>query len=138
MTTTTTTKRIRPPDYDLQSYLQNNNDIFTVDEIETVRAEITGHHDGDAWFWIIKLKGRANKEERFVLTRAWCDYSGWDCQSGGKSVYAATARKAAMHAPEEEDGRHVQWNLREQLRGKQPFGLETRQGGGGSDPWGRE
>ena len=114
--------RIRKPDSDLEDYLGYNNDIFKLADIANIHAEVPGHNDDDYWHWIIELK-----DGRFVHTSAWCDYTGWDCQSGGSSEVAATAKEAAMLAPERDgNGRTIRQNLLAQLRGEQPFGLEVR------------
>jgi hypothetical protein len=115
--------RIRKPDSDLIAYLEYNIDIFNVEDIANIHAEVPGHNDEDEWYWIIELK-----DGRFLLTSAGCDYTGWDCQSGGSSTVAESAESAAMLAPEGEDwtGRRIRSNLLAQLQGKQPFGLEVR------------
>lgn len=110
---------MRKPDDDLISYLNYNNDLYTLEEIADVLAEVPGHNDEDHWYWVLLLH-----DGRFVLTDAWCDYTGWDCQSGGESKIAESAEGAAMFAPEHEYGRDVQQNLLAQLRGEQPVGLE--------------
>jgi hypothetical protein len=114
--------RIRKPDYDLEAYLTNNKDIFTLTDIANIHAEIPGHNDEDHWFWIIELKNG-----QFVLTNAWCDCTGWDCQSGGESQIAQNANAAAQLAPTKEEftGREIQRNLLAQLNGEQPFGVEV-------------
>src|SRR5260221_12084226 len=97
--------RIRKPDYDLEAYLENNQDIYTLEEIANIHAEVPGHNDDDSWYWIIALK-----DGRFVLTSAGCDYTGWDCQSWGESKVAANAETAALLAPEEDYGRKIRQN----------------------------
>lgn len=114
-------ERVRTPDGDLVSYLECNQDIFTLEDVANIHAEVPGHNDEDNWYWIIELK-----DGRFTLTSAWCDYTGWDCQSGGSSQIASTAEDAAKLAPEEEYGRTIQRNLLAQLHGEQPFGLEVK------------
>lgn len=118
--------RIRKPDDDLQSYLNYNEDIYKLEDIANIHAEVTGHNDEDNWYWIIELK-----DGRFVLTTAWADYTGWDCQSGGDSHVANSLEEAAMLAPEKEEytGREIQRNLLSQVRGEQPFGLEVTRNG---------
>lgn len=115
--------RIRTPDGDLLSYLATNTDIFLVDDIANIHAEVAGHNDEDNWYWILELT-----DGKFVLTTAWCDYTGWDCRSGGESQEAATAEEAAFLAPLSEDfsRREIRQNLLAQLRGEQPFGLEVK------------
>lgn len=114
--------RIRKPDGDLEAYLNYNGDIYSLEDIANIHAEVTGHNDEDNWYWIIELK-----DGRFVLTSAGCDYTGWDCQSWGSSEIASTADDAAKLAPlnEEYTGRNIQRNLLAQLRGEQPFGVEV-------------
>lgn len=114
--------RIRKPDYDLKAYLQYNEDIFTLEDIANIHAEVPGHNDEDNWYWIIELI-----DGSFALTNAWCDYTGWDCQSGGSSQKTNTAEEAAFLAPEREEytNRTIRQNLLAQIRGEQPFGLEV-------------
>ena len=112
-------ERIRKPDEDLEAYLWYNEDIFTLDDIHNLHAEVPGHNDEDYWYWVIELK-----DGRFLLTSAWCDYTGWDCQSGGESKVAESAEAAAMLAPERENGREIRRNLLAQIRGEQAFGME--------------
>lgn len=114
--------RIRRTDEDLESYLTFNSDIYSMEDITNIHAEVPGHNDEDNWYWVIELK-----DGRFVLTSAWCDYTGWDCQSGGESQVANSAEEAAVLAPEQEEytRREIQRNLLAQLRGEQPFGLEV-------------
>lgn len=115
--------RIRTPDSDLESYLDSNTDIFTLEDIANIHAEVPGHNEDDGWYWVIELK-----DGSFVLTWAWCDYTGWDCQSGGESQKAESAEKAALLAPESEEytGRKIRANLYAQVIGEQAFGLEIR------------
>ncbi len=115
------TQRVRTPDYDLQAYLANNQEIFALEDIVNIHAEVPGHNDEDRWYWVIELNGG-----EFTLTSAWCDYTGWDCSSGGSSLLAESAEEAAMLAPVSDYGRTIQENLLKQVRGEQPFGLEIR------------
>lgn len=113
--------RIRKPDYDLDAYLLNNQDIYTREDIYNIHAEVPGHNDEASWFWVIELK-----DGRFVLTEASCDYTGWDCSSTGSSLLGSTALQAAQLAPENSYGRSIRKNLIAQIEGTQPFGLEIR------------
>jgi hypothetical protein len=87
---------------------------------------VPGHNDEDNWYWIIERTPVVN--HTFILTRAGCDYTGWDCSSWGNSQIAASAEEAALLAPEIEDGtgRNIRQNLLAQLRGDQPFGVEVK------------
>lgn len=51
---------------------------FSIEDVEQVIAESTGCNDGDSWLSFGKLK-----DGRYYFLSAWCDYTGWDCQSGG-------------------------------------------------------
>ena len=114
--------RVRQPDEDLIDYLRFNTDpLLTLENIANIHAEVAGHNDEDHWFWVIELKDGA-----FLLTNAWCDYTGWDCQSGGTSEATESAEAAALLAPEDDYGRTIRAQLLAQLRDEQPFGIEVR------------
>ena len=51
---------------------------FEMAEIEDVIAMECGANDEESWLAVFKLSGG-----RFGYVDAWCDYTGWDCQSGG-------------------------------------------------------
>lgn len=51
---------------------------FDMLEIEDVIAMDTGVNDEESWVAVVKLTNG-----RFGYVDAWCDYTGWDCQSGG-------------------------------------------------------
>ena len=36
-----------------------------------------GYHDGPDWIWEVTLQ-----DNEVWHARGWCDYTGWDCQSG--------------------------------------------------------
>jgi hypothetical protein len=110
--------------YDLKACLEYNSYSipFGEEDIENVVAQIPGHNDEDNWFWIIQLK-----DGRFALLDAWCDYTGWDCQSGVNNLnYHQTAMAAAEFAPEYDSGRSIRFNLVSQVKGTIPYGLEER------------
>lgn len=56
---------------------------FTRDDVAEVVAYSDGYNDGDAWLCL----GRLKSGPWFYLT-AWCDYTGWDCQAGGRAYVA--------------------------------------------------
>lgn len=77
-------------DYDLEACLIHNPQPgFTADDIDAVLAVWEGQNDGDAWRWVLALKGG-----RYAVLRGWCDYTGWDCQSGAQSWIADDPFKA--------------------------------------------
>jgi hypothetical protein len=51
---------------------------FGMAEIEDVIAMGCGANDEDSWVAVFRLSG-----DRFGYVDAWCDYTGWDCRSGG-------------------------------------------------------
>lgn len=58
---------------------------FSVGDVAEVLKADEGCNDGDSWLAV----GRLNNGMFFFLS-AWCDYTGWDCQSGGGSEVADT------------------------------------------------
>lgn len=55
-----------------------SRDDFQVDDIVRVIHAVNGENDGDHWVGVFELA-----DGRFAFIEAWCDYTGWDCQSGG-------------------------------------------------------
>lgn len=56
---------------------------FNSSDIKRVVAYDQGENDGDSWVLVAELN-----DGRFGYVDAWCDYTGWDCQSGGSSEIA--------------------------------------------------
>lgn len=112
----------RKPDYDLQSYLTCNKEVYTLEDIQNILATVPGHNDEDYWYWVLRLK-----DGTYVLTEAWCDYTGWDCQSGGNSSKYKTHVEAVWASPlKDGSGRAIRKNLAFQIGGAQPYGLEVQ------------
>lgn len=53
---------------------------FRFDQIDKILFAIEGDHEWPPWLLIVELKGGG-----YGALRAWCDYTGWDCQAGGES-----------------------------------------------------
>ena len=53
---------------------------FTIDNVVEVIATREGENDDHPWLAVVRLE-----DGRYVFLTAWCDYTGWDCQSGGQS-----------------------------------------------------
>lgn len=53
-------------------------------DVEEVRAYEEGENDGPDWLCVGKLK-----DGRWFCLSAGCDYTGWDCQSGGSATVAS-------------------------------------------------
>lgn len=53
-------------------------DPFQRNDVKRVIAAADGENDGADWIGIFELN-----DGRFAFLSAGCDYTGWDCQSGG-------------------------------------------------------
>jgi hypothetical protein len=60
-------------DWDLHEALENNPQLYTVDDIDSVLAAYEGNSDDEPWRWIVKLKNT-----RIVLLIGGHGYTGWD------------------------------------------------------------
>lgn len=113
------------PDDDIWSALECNSPThFIIGEVESIEAEVPGANDELNWWWILQL---AN--DSYILVSGWCDYTGWDCQSGiSEYEIVDTALAAAQLAPEFEEysDREIKKNLINQVLGEQPFGTEIK------------
>lgn len=70
---------------------------FDIDDVQDVIAADCGENDGDSWMMVGKLK-----DGRFFFLDAWCDYTGWDCQSGGDAQVANTLENLKRYGMTEE------------------------------------
>lgn len=59
------------------------------DEILHILGHRIGQGDGDSWMLLF-----VTPAGKFGVLTAWCDYTGWDCQSGGSVKYANTLKEA--------------------------------------------
>ena len=50
-------------------------------DVARVIATSDGENDGADWIGVFELK-----DGRFAYLTASCDYTGWDCQSGGNAI----------------------------------------------------
>ena len=113
----------RTPDGDMQSYYEYNGkdfDEFKFEDIEHLLACIPGENDGFNWHWIVRLKNG-----KYGYVTAWCDYTGWDCQSGGSVHIANSARDAALLAKDGYEDQGIMEQLMAQLIGVQNYGLRV-------------
>ena len=51
-----------------------------MDDVDEILASDDGCNEGPNWICVAKLKNGT-----FLVLRAGCDYTGWDCQAGGNS-----------------------------------------------------
>lgn len=63
-------------DYDWREAL--NFAPFNAEDIAEILHFSEGYNDGDSWVGVFRLKNG-----QFGYVDAWCDYTGWDCRSGG-------------------------------------------------------
>jgi hypothetical protein len=84
-------------DYDLSAALYYNEEADLIDKIHHVYAVWQGENDGDSWRWIFVLSGG-----QYVFMAGWCDYTGWDCQSGITITYGGTIKDVVKAMVDEE------------------------------------
>lgn len=58
---------------------------FGREDVKVIHGYANGENDGDPWIMWGMLK-----DGRFFFIDAWCDYTGWGCQEGGRSYVSAT------------------------------------------------
>jgi hypothetical protein len=101
----------RGVDYDLLACLDYNPQPFGPGSIERVVAVWQGENDGDSWRWVILLT-----DGRYAYLKGWCDYTGWDCQSGAASGFFEDPDTAIrLGVPGDPDGDDVKAELRRQI-----------------------
>ena len=96
----------------------NPPEQFSKEDILEIVAEVVGENDEFSWWWVIKMKNK-----KYFLLEGWCDYTGWDCQSGiNEYGYFNTALKAGLASPEKcgYSNRAIRKNLVGQIKGKYP------------------
>jgi hypothetical protein len=87
-------------DGDLVSCLEfNPQDEFQITDIVAVLAVYEGENDGKDWRWLLELKNGL-----FVYLTGWCDYTGWDCQSGASNIVVHSRAELLPAMIEAEDG----------------------------------
>jgi hypothetical protein len=107
-------------DWDLEACLEYNpQETFDIPDIKKVLAVYEGENDGADWHWVLELKQpvKVNLSDnievthyikgKYVYLNGWCDYTGWDCQSGASSQICHSAVEAAHVATiAEQDSEH--------------------------------
>lgn len=56
-------------------------DPFGLADVAEVVAMSEGENDGPDWLVVVKLT-----DGRYAFVSAGCDYTGWDCQAGGRGM----------------------------------------------------
>ncbi len=67
-------------------------------EVAEIIAADPGENDGPEWISVTK-----QSDGRYLVMRAGCDYTGWDCRAGGKIEYYATLEEAVSKLTLTED-----------------------------------
>jgi hypothetical protein len=75
-------------------------DPFQRTDVRMVIATSDGENDGPAWLGLFKLK-----DGRYAFLSAGCDYTGWDCQSGGSALVSVNLALLARNISPEERAR---------------------------------
>jgi hypothetical protein len=86
---------------------------FGLECVAEVIAADEGQNDGDSWVMVGRLT-----DGRFFFLSAWCDYTGWDCQSGGDVQVADTLENL------------IRWCLGDKDRERLALPLPTTAAGG--------
>jgi hypothetical protein len=75
-----------------------SREAFGCEDVARIIAHDAGDNDGPDWIAAVELN-----DGRFAFLSAWCDYTGWDCQSGGRAYVAATEADLWQFAISEEE-----------------------------------
>lgn len=66
-------------DWNLKAALEYNSPGIDFVDISEVLAVVEGERDDSSWYWVLRLH-----DGSVGLLQGWCDYTGWDCQSGAQ------------------------------------------------------
>ncbi len=67
-------------------------------DVSEVLATSDGENDGANWIGVFRLK-----DGRFAFLTAGCDYTGWDCQSGGHAIVSHSLEHLVQFGLGDED-----------------------------------
>lgn len=70
----------------------------TREDVEAIIYAEDGEHDESDWVGLFRLKSG-----HYLALRAGCDYTGWDCRSGGSSSVHTTEADAIRFGLTEEE-----------------------------------
>lgn len=100
-------------DYDLDACIHYalDNPQFSVYDIKKVLAVYEGENDGPSWRWVLRLN-----DDRIVFLTGWCDYTGWDCQSGATATFMQIVHNPEDMIPDTETDTKVRESLIKQLQ----------------------
>ncbi len=84
---------------DLKYAMEYNNLDFTFEKVKAIRAYILGERDESSWEWVVELNNGC-----YYYVVGWCDYTGWDCQSGlNATIITSTAHLLRVIREESRD-----------------------------------
>lgn len=101
-------------DYDWKEAFNFAN--FAVADVAEVLKADAGENDGDSWLAVGRLKNGT-----FFFLSAWCDYTGWDCRSGGGSEVADTLENLIRWRMGDEDRQRLGYVLPPETDGTLPI-----------------
>lgn len=70
---------------------------FLIDQVQFVLAADPGQNDEQSW-----MMAGCLQDGRWFFLDAWCDYTGWDCRSGGDAQVASTLPELIQYGMTEE------------------------------------
>lgn len=62
-------------------------DSITRESVAVIVAKVAGERDEASWTGVFRLK-----DGRYISVCSWCDYTGWDGQSGGE-IFVGRSKK---------------------------------------------
>ncbi len=72
---------------------------YVMEDVEELLVSADGEPDERDWVGAFRMK-----DGRYVLLRAGCDYTGWDCRASGSCEWAASAEELkAIATPDERE-----------------------------------
>lgn len=75
---------------------------YSLGDVREIVAFNEGANDEESWIILFK-----STNERFVFLTAWCDYTGWDCQSGGNYYMSTDLRDLVLGQMGDEDRKRL-------------------------------
>ena len=76
------------------------------DNVDEVIASDEGVNDGESWIALFKMKNGT-----FCFLTAWCDYTGWDCQSGGDAYDGDDLKTLLLNCVPEADRKRLGYGI---------------------------
>ena len=84
---------------------------FKMNDVSKILFIEDGENDGRSWIIMVKLKNKL-----YGFASAWCDYTGFDCQSGGHSYVSKNKKKLIRYGMGEDDRKRFGISLNDDFR----------------------